>query len=66
MTLVGIPCVGIVYKTTKGTTYVEWWHTRAVNPYFITLEKWIEDRFYWDSVYTGKHRDRIMCVVRAK
>jgi hypothetical protein len=60
---IGKPCVGIVYKTLRDTTYCEWYHSQAFNYPEPSAETWLKDRLWWK----GKHlKEEIMCVVRAK
>jgi hypothetical protein len=63
MTLVGRPCVGIVYKTKKGTSYTVWYHAQAFYYPEPPVEQWVKDRLWWKGTNLS---EEIMCVVRAK
>ena len=63
MSMTGRPCVGIVYKTRKDTTYCEWYHAQAFSYYEPSAEQWVKDRLWWKGMNISED---IMCVVRAK
>lgn len=63
MSLVGRPCVGIVYKTRKGLTYCEWYHSQAFNYPEPPADQWVKDRLWWKGTNVSED---IMCIVRAK
>lgn len=63
MSLVGEPCVGIVYCTKNGITYTDWWHEKK-SPYILDVKNWIRSTKEMYSNLTDVVR--IMAIIRVK
>lgn len=64
MSMIGKPCIGMVYKKANGTTYTDWYHQEA-NTWYTPEEVWVKDRLFFAKI-SRYNWPRLMAIVRSK